>query len=55
MPTAGLGLLILVALGIVLTGLPAFVILIGAATIGAALGVLTIPCRSPCSRPSPRA
>ena len=41
MPAAGLGLLMLVALGIVFTGLPAFVILIGAATIGAALGVLT--------------
>src|SRR6266498_1829885 len=40
-PAAGLGLLILVALGIVFTGLPAFVILIAAATIGAALGVLT--------------
>src|SRR5262249_43041240 len=41
MPAAGLGLLLLVALGIVFTGLPAFVILIGAATVGATLGVLT--------------
>ena len=41
MPAAGLGLLVLVALGIVLTGLPAFVILIGVASIGAALAVLT--------------
>src|SRR5436309_12093570 len=44
-PAAGLGLLVLVALGIVFTGLPAFVILIGAATIGATLGVAsdTVP------------
>src|SRR5262249_54035473 len=41
MPAAGLGLLVLVALGIVFTGLPAFVILIGAASVGATLGVLT--------------
>src|SRR5437764_2201610 len=41
MAAFGLALLLLVALGIVLTGLPAFVILIGAATIGAAAGVLT--------------
>jgi tripartite ATP-independent transporter DctM subunit len=41
MPAAGMALLVLVALGIVLTGLPAFVILIGAASVGAALGVLT--------------
>src|SRR6266699_317354 len=41
MPAAGLGLLVLVALGIVFTGLPAFVILIGVGSIGAALAVLT--------------
>ena len=41
MAAFGLALLLLVALGIVFTGLPAFVILIGAATIGAAAGVLT--------------
>src|SRR5262249_21003513 len=37
----GLVLLVVVALGIVFTGLPAFVILIGAATIGAVVGVLS--------------
>src|ERR1700730_14783727 len=41
MAATGLGLLVLVALGIVFTGLPAFVIVIGAATVGAGLGVLT--------------
>ena len=45
MATVGLGLLFLVALGIVFTGLPAFVVLIGAATLGAAFGVAsgTVP------------
>jgi len=38
---AGLVLLVLVALGIVLTGLPAAVVLIGVASAGAAFGVLT--------------
>ena len=41
MPATGLGLLFLVGLGIVFTGLPAFVILIGAATVGATVVVLT--------------
>jgi tripartite ATP-independent transporter DctM subunit len=41
MPTFGLVLLALVGLGIVLTGLPAAVVLIGVATMGAVFGVLT--------------
>src|SRR5262245_5374893 len=45
MAWCGLGLLMLVAIGIVLSGLPAFVILIGVSVFGAGLGVLsgTIP------------
>jgi tripartite ATP-independent transporter DctM subunit len=41
MPHAGLVLLLLVGLGIVLTGLPAAIVLIGVASAGAAFGVLT--------------
>jgi tripartite ATP-independent transporter DctM subunit len=41
MPQAGLVLLLLVGLGIVLTGLPAAIVLIGVASAGAAFGVLT--------------
>jgi len=41
MAPAGLGLLLLVAIGIVFTGLPAFVVLIATASAGALLGVLT--------------
>jgi tripartite ATP-independent transporter DctM subunit len=37
----GLGLLLLVAAGIVLTGLPAFIVLIAAASLGALAGLLT--------------
>ena len=41
MPAFGLMLLLLVGLGIVLTGLPAAVVLIGVASMGAVFGVLT--------------
>jgi tripartite ATP-independent transporter DctM subunit len=41
MPHAGLVLLLLVGLGIMLTGLPAAVVLIGVASAGAAFGVIT--------------
>src|SRR5436309_13292006 len=41
MPQAGLVLLLLVGLGIVLTGLPAAIVLIGVAGAGAAFRVLT--------------
>jgi tripartite ATP-independent transporter DctM subunit len=41
MPHAGLVLLLLVGLGIVLTGLPAAIVLIGVASAGAAFGVIT--------------
>src|SRR5437879_12154842 len=41
MPHVGLVLLLLVGLGIVLTGLPAAIVLIGVASAGAAFGVLT--------------
>ena len=47
MEWSGLALLLLVGIGIVSTGLPAAFILIGAATLGALLGVATdaIPLR----------
>ena len=41
MPELGLVLLVLVGLGIILTGLPAAFVLIGVASIGAAVGVIT--------------
>ena len=41
MPWLGLGLLLLVGLGIVFTGLPAAVVLLTVACFGAALGALS--------------
>jgi TRAP-type mannitol/chloroaromatic compound transport system permease large subunit len=41
MQWTGLGLLVLVGVGIICTGLPAAVVLIGVATCGAILGVVT--------------